>query len=170
MYKEGPKGVSIQYIRGTSVALASDMRNGFLPSIIFCTTLLVSIGGHAIEMEYISPEKKQELERQFEKAEFSSKAAVALKQKQWTCDMYGVRTRLQVKRGIKLYNWKDQADWSNSGAQVVRNYKAEDGRLIGSTGSLEDQVKLNSNGQIISRLSLTRPDRQVVAYAVCDTP
>ena len=146
------------------------MRNGLLASLVLVFTLLVSVVGHAIEMEYISPEKKQELERQFEKAEFSSRSASALKQKQWTCDMYGVRTRLQLKRGIKLYNWKQHNNWSNSGAQVVRDYKAEDGKLIGSTGSLEDQVKVSSNGQIISRLSLTHPDRQVVAYAVCDTP
>ena len=132
--------------------------------------MLASLVGHGLEMEYISPEKKQELERQFEEADFSSATAGALKQKQWTCDMYGVRTRLQVKRGVKLYNWKQQANWSNSGAQIVRDYKTENGRLVGITGPLEDQVKLSANGQIISRLSLTRPDRQVVAYAVCDTP
>lgn len=145
------------------------MRNGFLPSFLLCTCLFLGIAGHAIEMEYISPQKKKDLEVEFEKAEFSSKNADILKQKQWTCDMYGVRTRLQVKRGVKLYNWKDSG-WHNDGAQIVRDYKAEERGLIGSTGPLEDQVKMNSKGQLISRLSLTRPERQVVAYAVCDTP
>jgi len=152
------------------VALTWLMRNGILPSLVLCSTLLLSILGDALEMEYISPEQKQELERQFEKAEFSAATAGALKQKQWTCDMYGVRTRLQVKRGVKLYNWKQQADWSNSGAQIVRDYKVDNEKLVGLTGPLEDQVKVSSNGKIISRLSITRPDRQVVAYAVCDTP
>jgi hypothetical protein len=122
-------------------------------------------------MEYISPEKKQELEMQFDKADFSSKSVSTLKQKVWTCDMYGVRTRLQVKRGVKLYNWKAESDWHNDGAQVVRDYKNVGGKLIGSTGPLEDQVKLTSQGRLISRLSIAKgPEREVVAYAVCDTP
>ena len=123
----------------------------------------------AMEMEYISPETKTELEREFAKAEFSSKAAAAIKQKVWTCDMYGVRTRLQVKRGVQLYNWK-QDGWHNDGAQIVRDYTAEPSGLTGAKGPLQDEVKLNSKGQLISRLSLTRPEHQVVAYAVCDTP
>lgn len=146
------------------------MRNGFLSSLFLCGSLCLGLAGHAIEMEYISPEKKQELETQFEKAIFSSKDSTTLKQKLWTCDMYGVRTRLQVKRGVKLYNFKKESDWHNDGAQIVRDYKPENGRLIGMAGNLEDQVKMNSKGQLISRLSLTRPERQVVAYAVCDTP
>lgn len=83
--------------------------------------------------------------------------------------MYGVRTRLQVKRGVKLYNWK-KSDWQNDGAQIVRDYQAGNNGLIGSTGKLEDEVKINAKGKLISRLTLTEPKREVVAYAVCDTP
>ena len=143
------------------------MRNGFLGSIILGGLLISGLSG-ALEMEYISPDKKSELAREFENADFSSNQAASIKQKKWTCDMYGVRTRLQVKRGVKLYQWA--SDWHNEGAQIVRDYKNENGNLIGQHGPLEDQVRVNSKGQLISRLSLTRPEREVVAYAVCDTP
>lgn len=145
------------------------MRNGILPSLFLCLSFVYGLSGYALEMEYVSPGKKLELETQFEKAEFSSKSADTIKQKLWTCDMYGVRTRLQVKRGVKLYNWK-KSDWHNEGAQIVRDYQAGTGGLIGSTGKLEDQVKINADGKLISRLTLTEPKREVVAYAVCDTP
>lgn len=124
---------------------------------------------HALDMEYISPEKKRELEIQFEQADFSSKNFSTLKQKIWNCDMYGVRTRLQVKRGLKLYAWTG-ADWHNEGSQIVREYATSENGLTGNIGTLEDEVKLNAKGQLISRLSIARPERQVVAYAVCDTP
>ncbi|NJM09395.1 MAG: hypothetical protein HC883_00395 [Bdellovibrionaceae bacterium] len=99
IYKDGPKAVSIQYTTGTYLAQSQTMRNGYLPSVIICLALSLSLASQAIELEYISPSKKQELEVQFEKAEFSSKDIPALTKKAWTCDMYGVRSRLQVKRG-----------------------------------------------------------------------
>jgi len=136
--------------------------------MILCLVLSLALAGHAIELEYISPEAKQQLEMEFDKAEFSSKDSAQLKQKMWTCDMYGVRTRLQVKRGVKLYHWKETAGWQNGGAQVVRDYRPAQGKLVGEAGRFEDQVKLNSKGQLVSRLSLTLPERQVISYAVCD--
>ncbi len=145
--------------------LATVMRNGLLSTLF----MFFAITSHALEMEYISPTKKAELEQDFARAEFSPEASDKIKQKVWTCDMYGVRTRLQVKRGVKLYNWK-QAGWRNDGSQIVRNYSAEDGELRGRHGPLQDEVKINAKGQLISRLSLTHPAPQVVAYAVCDTP
>lgn len=141
------------------------MRNGFLASLLIFSGMLA----HALDMEYISPAQKAELELQFEKAEVSSKDFAALKLKKWTCDMYGVRTRLQVKRGLKLYEW-NQENWHNEGSQIVRDYTFSDVGLTGKNGPIEDQVKVNPKGQLISRLSVLRPDRQVVAYAVCDTP
>lgn len=128
----------------------------------------MSLIGHAIELEYISPKKKAELELQFEKADFSSKDQALVKQKKWTCDMYGVRTRLQVKRGMKLYRWQEGAPWHNEGVQVVRDYQAQKNQLLGQNDRFEDSLKINSKGQLISRLSALRPERQVVAYSVCD--
>ncbi|NJM09394.1 MAG: hypothetical protein HC883_00390 [Bdellovibrionaceae bacterium] len=67
-----------------------------------------------------------------------------------------------------MYKWKDASATHNDGAQVVCEYRNSDGKFIGQTERFEDQVKLNSRGQLISRLSITQPERQVVAYSVCD--
>lgn len=125
--------------------------------------------GRAIELEYISPQMKSDLEAQFEKAQFSSKDLAAIKQKQWTCDMYGVRSRLQVKRGIKLYKWMPSKNLQNDGAQIVRDYRESTDGVVGTTDRFEDQVKINSKGQLLSKLSLIAPERQVVAYSVCES-
>lgn len=135
----------------------------------FVLSLCFTLGWivQATDWEPISPEKRQELEHEFDKALMKSEAALAIKQKIWTCDMYGMRSKMQVKRGVKLYQWKNENDWKNSGAQVVSNYKTSDNSLSGETDRFEDQVRLTSKGQLISRLSLTRPERQVLAYSVC---
>lgn len=78
--------------------------------------------------------------------------------------MYGVRSRLQVKRDVNLYQWNGN---SNAGAQLVRTYRVENNMIIGNSGPIEDQLKLNSKGQLISQLSLTKPERQILAYSVC---
>ena len=164
--RTGLKPSQFNTLGAHALLLKLAMRNGCLPSIIMCLGLTLSLVGHAIELEYIGPDKKQDLEVQFAQADFSSKDAAKLKQKKWTCDMYGVRSGLQVKRGIKLYHWNNE--WHNDGAQVVREYQSKDGKLTGQNDRFEDQVRLNSQGQLISRLTLIKPDRQVVAYSVCD--
>jgi hypothetical protein len=135
--------------------------------MIFFLGLSLAMAGHALELEYISPERRAELEKDFNSDTFKPVAGEQIKHKKWTCDMYGMRTNLQVKRDVKLYNFKNDAAWENSGAQVVVDYKVEDRSLIGRTDRFEDQVKLNGKGELISRLSLTAPERQVVAYSVC---
>lgn len=83
--------------------------------------------------------------------------------------MYGVRTRLQVKRGVKLYRW-NSASWHNEGSQPVEDYKPDVSELVGLTPRFEDRVRVTKDGHIISQLSVTHPSRQVVAYSLCSTP
>lgn len=147
----------------------SELRNGYLSSIIMCLGLLLSLIANGLEMEYISPEKSKELEQLFTKSSFEAKRSDKIKQKEWTCDMYGVRTRLQVQHGVKLYNFKKDS-WQNSGEQLVEDYKPESKELLGQTGRFEDRVRVTSTGQLISQLTVTSPSRQVVAYSLCSTP
>lgn len=123
--------------------------------------------GHALDFEYISPERRQELEMDFNSSAAKPLVSNDIKHKKWTCDMYGVRSRLQVQRDVKLYNWKDDKNWDNAGAQVVVSYAVEKNTLVGRTERFEDQVKMKANGQLISQLSLVSPNREVVAYSVC---
>ena len=144
-----------------------DNRNGFLSLVIFFLGLSLTMAGHALDLEYISPERRAELEKDFNSEPFKSPESSKIKHKKWTCDMYGVRTRLQVKRDVKLYNFKTDSSWRNDGAQVVTEYKLEETSLVGRSERFEDQVKINSKGELISRLSVSSPERQVVAYSVC---
>jgi hypothetical protein len=123
--------------------------------------------GHALDFEYISPERRQELEMDFNSSAVKPLISNEIKHKKWTCDMYGVRTRLQVQRDVKLYNWKDDNSWKNDGAQVIVSYTPEKDVLVGRTERFEDQVKLKADGRLISQLSLVKPNREVIAYSVC---
>lgn len=134
--------------------------------------LISSVIAQAAEVEYISPEKQKQLESMFKDAHFSmSKDAQILKAHGWSCDMYGMRTRLQVQRGLKLYEWNasDGNEWQNSGAQLVSSYKPEATALVGRRDRFEDQVRITKDGQLVSRLSLNTPEHTVLAYSVCKT-
>ena len=146
------------------------MRNGCLPKILIGLGLCLSLVANAIELEYISPDAKNKLALEFDQAVFSAKDADAIKQKKWNCDMYGVRTRLQVKHDMPLYRWDNKESWHNDGAQVVNDYVEDAGSLRGKNARFQDQIKLNAKGQLLSRLSLNQPEgeAQVVAYSVCD--
>lgn len=145
-----------------------DARTGYLTSFIVFFGLLLGIAGHAVDLEYISPEKQRELETAFDRANLV--VSNDIKHKLWICDMYGVRSRLQVRRGIKLYQWSENGSWVNSGAQPVHEYRAQNGALVGTHDKLEDKIKFDPNGRLISRLSVIAPERKVVAYSVCTAP
>lgn len=143
-----------------------DARKGYLPSLILFLLLTAALADHASgSLEYVTPEQRAELAKKFEEAEFSNHAE--FRHRQWTCDMYGMRTHLQVKRGVKLYRWNDDKTWTNSGAQIVSDYKLKDQSLIGIKNGLEDRIKMTGSGQLIARLSITQPESRVLAYSVC---
>lgn len=143
--------------------------NGYLTSAILCLGLMISLLAHGLEMEYISPEKQQKLEALFKKSSLKTEKSDSLRKKAWTCDMYGMRTRLQVQKGMKLYSW-NSASWKNEGSSPVEEYKAENDELVGKASRFEDRVRMTDDGQLISQLSVTQPKQQVVAYSLCSTP
>lgn len=142
------------------------MDKSILASVLLVVSLLTAVT-HGLDMEYISPEQKQQLVRDFEQAKLEK--AESLLDKKWTCDMYGVRSRLQVQRNVNLYSLKMDAGgrFKNSGAQVVTDYKNDGQALKGQTDRFEDQLRMTASGQLISRLSLRKDEPIVLAYAVC---
>lgn len=143
-----------------------------LTSLIASILLLVAgLSAHA-ELEYVSPEQRGDLEKLFNSSEFpAQKEALKLAGKTWSCDMFGVRSGLQVQRAVKLYSLsaplEGQLDWHNKGAQLITDYKSENKMLIGAQGRLEDRVKLTQDGRLISQLSIVTPEKAVIAYSVC---
>jgi hypothetical protein len=141
---------------------------------VFCSWMFVySFSAFATaEIEYISPEQQQKLESQFNNAAFDpSQDMRKLQTHEWTCDMYGARSHMQVQHDLKLYKWSTSSsapgEWRNSGAQLVSDYKSADSRLIGRKDRFEDQVKMTKDGLLVSRLSLNSPHQTVLAYSVC---
>ena len=131
-----------------------------------------SLAAAAPEVEYISEEKQKQLETLFNSGHFDAeKDSQILRSHVWTCEMFGMRTRMQVQRGLKLYKWTVDKDevWQNGGAQLVSEYKCESSSLVGRRDRFEDQVKLTKDGKLVSRLSLITPAGTVLAYSVCKT-
>jgi hypothetical protein len=138
----------------------------YIHSLLFALVLITAFA-HALEMEYISPEQKQKLVEDFEHAKLEKADAVLAKQ--WTCDMFGVKSRMQVQRSVKLYALSKDALGSihNTGAQVVANYQLHNGVLSGKNGKFEDNLRMTADGQLISRLTVSHPEPVVIAYSVC---
>lgn len=139
-----------------------DARFSSLTSIVLAFGLTLSLTGHAVDLEYIGPNRRAELEKEFHSAKLPPAKMPASR---WSCDMYGMRTHLQVKRGVRLYDWDKNG--RNNGAQVASEYLAEDGSLVGRTSRFEDRVRLSDSGELISELRLREPNPRVVAYSVC---
>lgn len=147
-----------------------DAQKAYFNSIVASLIFIIGVGAHALEMEYIDPVEAKKLEHVFAQASLKAKQHAQIEGGNWTCDMYGVRTRLQVQRGIKLYQFKKESEaWRNSGAQVVAQYTAKDDHLNGVNGRLIDQIKMTDDGSLISRLSLGGSEPRVLAYSVCKT-
>lgn len=144
-----------------------DTWKAYLSSFLLTVALLSSLTGHAADLEFISHEQTEKLATDFNKAAEATDALLTAK-KEWSCDMYGMRTRLQVQKGVKLYNWSHASEsWMNSGASPVAEYRLEKGVLKGKSERVEDQVRLTPDGKLISRLSTHGESPRVLAYSIC---
>ncbi len=147
-----------------------DVFKKILTSAVASILFFGALFSYAIEFEHISLAKKAELERQFEAAKLAAGDG-QIEGKKWLCDMFGVRSRMQVQRNVKLYSLKKDAlgSFSNSGAQVVSSYTPHNGTLQGKNERFEDQLRLTTDGQLLSRLSLRGHDAAptVIAYSIC---
>ncbi|MGE4131841.1 MAG: hypothetical protein AB7F86_09380 [Bdellovibrionales bacterium] len=124
----------------------------------------------AVDFEFISLEQKSSFDKRFSQAKPIPDAVAAQSLKHtWLCDMFGMRSRMQVQRGIRLYSWPTvSADGlANKGAHLVGQYRFENGELQGHTHQFEDRVRLEPTGHIIAQLSATKPRGQVISYSVC---
>jgi len=119
------------------------------------------------DFEFIDSGRAQALESAFLKAELTPQKASLLRQK-WVCDMYGMRSRLQIKRHVALYEFENEAElWKNSGEQVITTYKIEGNALVGKSEKIRDQIRVTPEGQLISRVTLASEPDKLIAYSRC---
>lgn len=154
-------------------ALKAWLRTFFILSIPLAA--LVGVSTSAVELEYITPERSRSFEEQFSAAGAVGKSSALtqklMDQKIWSCSMYGMRTHLQVEKSVKLYNFnaKTADGWKNKGAQPIETYRMASNEIIGKNDRLQDQVRLDDKGHLISKLSsIGSTTPTVIAYSVCD--
>jgi len=154
----------------------------------FGVLLMVTPTVHAVDIEFIPDQEIARLQTEFSRLPVPSNNNVeqSLIGRSWLCELYGVRTRLQVERNVSLYQFSRAKNaLANRGSYPIANYRMDHRGLAGRTSNLEDIVRLSVDGKsLMSELSvpaeknpgpasdpITRsalsPLRQVIAYAIC---
>jgi hypothetical protein len=141
-------------------------------------------GGRAMGIEFVPQVTAKALAGDFDRARPLTESDLRkFKDQDWLCDMYGMRTRLQVERGVRLYRFAATGDasgtgagaiasakWKNLGAQMVREYSVSGAEFSGQEGPVVDQIRLKKDGkQLVARMSLSdqTKGKSVLAYSVC---
>lgn len=149
-----------------------DAFKAYLSSFVFTLALVAACTGHAADLEYISHEQGKALTEQFENATMGPKEQALLAEKKaWNCSMYGMRTRLQVRHGVKLYEFTADSSnqWKNSGAMMVESYRLDgQGNLSAQNERVLDQVRVTADGKLVSRLTLATIPHTLLSYSVCE--
>jgi hypothetical protein len=143
-----------------------DTKTGWFRYLMLGIFLLAPAMSSA-DIEFVSQKQRDSLIDTFTKAHSPTQL-----QGRWKCELYGVRSSMQVHHDIELYRWlaSDQPGlYKNLGAQPVNNYTLEAGILKGQQDRFEDQVKRTDDGHLISQLSVLTPQRMIVAYALCSS-
>ena len=143
----------------------------FLKLIWIPLCLVLVAPAFAADLTYVTPAEVDRLQEKFAAAHLKAEDVTrVIDTKGWRCDLYGVRTRLQVRRDVDVYRFErliPTADLKNSGAQPISTYRVSDDALKGSgEHGLVDEVRLTSENELIAKLTI--PERGVtVAYTLC---
>ncbi|MCB0407775.1 MAG: hypothetical protein KDD34_06175 [Bdellovibrionales bacterium] len=139
--------------------------------LIFIGLCLFSFNGYSEpQIEHISNSQVKELDQLFKISApiSSSNALQKLDGTLWSCELFGVRTRMQKLKDVRLYQFvMDNKSLANVGSQKIKNYHISNGSLTGSQDTLQDQIKMTSGSNLISKLSTTGKHSKAVAYATC---
>ncbi len=127
---------------------------------------LVCWNSYATEVKFIPGKERLELESAFNKA-----TPYLQPEGTWVCDMYGVRSNLQVMHNLKLYSFARAKDrFANRGVQMVPVYRTEAGEMRGFAPvhqeKMQDDLRMTKDAHLVSRLTQVSSG-QVVAYSVC---
>ena len=132
-------------------------------SLILVIGMLSSWLSSATSFEYIPESTRQELSSEFSGA---SAPTAAIFNKTWHCDMYGMRSHMQVKKDVSLYNISPNG--FNSGNHPIKNYQPESSEFVGKTQDFTDRVRVTKDGHLIAELSSNKDSIEgLIAYSRC---
>lgn len=110
----------------------------------------------ASTLESISEKKIQQLQTKFSSGTRPSLNQLLAK-KEWTCKLYGIRSRLQTYERSKFYSFKKmkkERALRNTGAQIFSTYQLQSTALVAQKGPLQEHIRWTQDGGIISEMSL----------------
>lgn len=125
--------------------------------IVFWSSSPLSLGA---QIEYLESARVESLKAAFEQAKVPQ--ASDLNKTKWDCEMYGVSSRLQVERNLKLYyfeikNVEQKQILKNRGAQIIKEYALNTDEVLGVNGIIKDHIRISGDGRLISRLDIESP-------------
>lgn len=141
-------------------------------SSILSFSIFAGSGALAIpntEIEHVSDAKVAELEQLFSIGAPAEKSRIQkLHQSLWSCDLFGVKSRMQVIRDAKLYSFLvEGSSIKNLGSQEVKSYSILAGELTGSSARISDQVRFLSRNHLISKITTKSETPEALAFAIC---
>lgn len=142
-----------------------------------------------VDIKDINDKLVVDLQSHFNEAKAPTEEILSSK-KAWTCELYGMRSRLQTTKKPNFYQFTVKSSViSNNGSQVIREYHPTASGLKGSVGPLYEEVRFDSKGRLIGEMSLNNEGRnlsserksssqkkvaslanvgqEVIAYSVC---
>ena len=149
--------------------------------------LLLGSSASALKLKNVSNEDLSRLQQAFRlyQAPTSPIARQLILNRAWTCDFYGIRSRMQIEKNLLLYSFnQSKSQVVNRGAQPIKTYRWTDTGLQGTNDRLLDVVRVSldrkhlvaelsveaaksSKTKVHGTPSLISPNRNVVAYAHC---
>lgn len=158
----------------------------FLVAVVLLFFSFLLPTAEAIELTNIKDSDINNLQSNFKKGLVPSEKV--LLKSDWNCQLYGMRSRLQSTKKNSFYKFKiSEKKISNAGSQIIKEYSKTDHGLIGSTGPLQEEVRIAPKGGLIGEISIASsslgpqlPDKvakikslshrgnEVIAYSVCN--
>ena len=130
--------------------------------LLFLILGFSSVAFASSEISHISNKQISNLESEFALA--TSPSSETLKNKTWTCELFGLQTKMQRAHGKKLYRFLKN-DLKNSGSMPIEQYQRLDTGIVGVRGPLQDEIRLQKKGSLISKLSA---QQRPLSFAVCN--
>jgi len=127
---------------------------------------LMALSASTNALEFVPKDQAKELVGRFSEARpLTEEEVQKFADRDWRCDMYGMRTRLQVEREVRLYRFSRHGkQWKNIGAQMIQDYKVESSGFVGRKGKLNDRLRIVGGDTLVAQLSM---DSTVLAVSVC---
>lgn len=136
-------------------------------SFLFCALLLSPISW-SLNVTYVSPEEKKQLELDFLRAQSEIPQEL---EGSWTCDLIGVRSGLLKEKSIVLYDLKriDSNTIENNGASPSPQFsssKMQRPEITSRGPKVIETLRFLSKSELIGTLKATKTEENV-AYSRC---